>query len=111
MIIAFGIWTIAAFVFAGIGISAGKSKKPVGFFTTVEPPKVTDVKKYNHAVSLLWIVVALIFEAMGFPFLFLKQNSPFVFLIVFGVVALVIGMMIAYLRIEEKYVKKNIDHK
>ena len=57
MIIAFGIWTIAAFVFAGIGISAGKSKKPVGFFTTVEPPKVTDVKKYNHAVSLLWINV------------------------------------------------------
>ncbi|MCI6242512.1 MAG: hypothetical protein PUF81_01580 [Lachnospiraceae bacterium] len=108
MIIAFGIWTIAAFVFAGIGISAGKSKKPVGFFTTVEPPKVTDVKKYNHAVSLLWIVVALIFEAMGFPFLFLKQNSPFVFLIVFGVVALVIGMMIAYLRIEEKYAEKKL---
>ena len=83
MIIAFGIWTIVALVFAGIGIGAGRSKKPVGFFTTVEPPKVTDVKKYNHAVSLLWIVVAVIFEAMGIPFLFLKQNSPFVFLIVF----------------------------
>lgn len=48
---------------------------------------------------------------MGIPFLFLKQNSPVVFLIVFGVIALVIGMMIAYLRIEEKYGKKNTDHK
>ena len=103
MIIAFIIWTIVAILFMGIGISAGKTKVPAGFFTFVDPPKVTDVKGYNHAVSVLWIVAAAIFELMGIPFLFLKQNSPMAFLIVFGVVVLIVGMMIAYSRIEDKY--------
>lgn len=103
MIIAFIIWTIVAILFMGIGIRAGKTKEPAGFFTFVDPPKVTDVKGYNHAVSVLWIVAAAIFELMGIPFLFLKQNSPMAFLIVFGVVVLIVGMMIAYSRIEDKY--------
>ena len=33
MIIAFIIWTIVAILFMGIGISAGKTKEPAGFFT------------------------------------------------------------------------------
>ena len=80
-----------------------KRRNRRAFFTFVDPPKVTDVKGYNHAVSVLWIVAAAIFELMGISFLFLKQNSPIVFLIVFGVVVLIVGMMIAYSGIEDKY--------
>ncbi len=103
MLIAFIIWSIVAVLFLGIGIGGRKSKKAVGFFTFVRPPKVTDVNKYNHSVSVLWIIVAVIFEIMGVPFLFLEQNSPMFVIVILGVAALLIGMMIAYLKIEAKY--------
>lgn len=103
MIIAFVIWSIVAVVFLGIGISGWKSTDAVGFFTFVKPPAVNDIRKYNHSVSILWVVSAVILEIMGVPFLFLGQNSPIFFLVVFGVVALIIGMIIAYFKIEEKY--------
>ena len=103
MIIAFIIWTIVAVLFLLIGISARKSKEPIGFFSFVKPPAVKDTKGYNNAVSNLWFAVAVLFEIMGIPFLFLEQNSPFFFLMVFGVVGLLIGMMIAYNVIESRY--------
>ncbi len=103
MIMAFIIWSIVAVLFLGIGISGRKSKEAVGFFTFVKPPVVTDVSKYNHSVSIFWIVVAVIFEIIGIPFLFLEQNSPMFIPVIFGAVALIIGMIIVYLRIEKKY--------
>ena len=102
---AFIIWTIVAFVFVGIAISARKSKEAVGFFTGVKPPEVTDVKAYNRAVSNLWVIVAMAFELMGVPFLFLEQNSPYFIFIMLLIMPLVIGMAIAYLQIERKYKK------
>ncbi len=103
MIIAFIIWSIVAVLFLGIGIRVRKSKEAVGFFTFVKPPVVTDVTKYNRSVSMLWVVVAVILEIIGIPLLFLEQNSPMFIPMTLGVVALVIGMMIVYSRIEAKY--------
>ncbi len=103
MIIAFIIWSIVALLFFGIGIVGRKSKEAVGFFTFVKPPEVTDINKYNHSVSVLWIIVAVIFEIMGVPFLFLEQNSLMFIFVIFGVAALIMGMMIVYLKIEAKY--------
>ncbi len=103
MIIAFIIWSIVAVLFLGIGISGRKSEEAVGFFTFVKPPVVTDVNKYNRSVSMLWIIAAVILEVTGIPLLFSEQNSPVFVPVIFGVVALIIGMMIAYLRIETKY--------
>ncbi len=103
MIIAFIIWSIAAVLFLGIGVSARKSKEAVGFFTFAKPSVVTDVNKYNHSVSMLWIIAALILEILGVPFLFSEQNSPVFIPVVFGVFALVIGMMAVYLKIQAKY--------
>lgn len=97
---AFIIWSIVAVLFLGIGIVAGKSKEAVGFFTFVEPPEVTDVNKYNHSVSVLWIIAAVILEVIGVPLLFSEQKSPMFVLVIAGVVALMIGMMIAYLKIK-----------
>ena len=53
MIIGFVIWSFCAVLFFIVGVVDLKSEKPVGFFTGVKPPKITDVKKYNKAVALL----------------------------------------------------------
>jgi len=102
MVSAFIIWSIVAVLFLGIGINGWKAKEAVGFFTFVRPSKVTDVNKYNHLVSMLWTIAAVIFEIIGIPLLFLEQNSPMFIPIIFGVMALVIGMMIVYIRIVAK---------
>lgn len=106
MIIGFVIWTIVALFFMGIGISCRKSAEAVGFFTGVKAPEVMDVKGYNRAVSTLWFVVAILLELMGVPFLFLEQNSAYFIFLALLVMALMIGMIIAYLRIEAKYKKR-----
>jgi membrane-bound ClpP family serine protease len=103
MIIGFIIWSICAIIFFFIGAGCWKSEETVGFFTFVKPPVVSDIGRYNHAVAMLWIVSAVFLELFGIPILFVEQNSPVFLIMVFGVVALVIGMMIAYIRIEAKY--------
>lgn len=106
MIIAFIIWTIVALVFVGLAVSCRKAKEPVGFFTGVKPPEVTDVEGYNKAVSMLWFVFALLLELMGVPFLFVKQNSAHAIFVILFMMPLIIGMVVVYLKIEGKYKKK-----
>ena len=72
MIIGFVIWSFCAVLFFIVGVVDLKSAKQVGFFTGVKPPKITDVKKYNKAVALLWFITGIVFELIGLPFLFLK---------------------------------------
>lgn len=103
MIIGFIIWSMVAIIFLGIGISCHKSQEAVGFFTFVKPPTVENIEHYNHAVSLLWFVSAILLEMIGIPILFLKQNSPLFIPVIFAVIILVIGMMVAFYRIEAKY--------
>ena len=103
MIIGFVIWSLCAGVFLAIGISAWQAKKPVGFFTGQKPPEVNNVEKYNHAVAVLWFISAGVYEALGIPLLFLKQNSPGFIPVIISVPALLIAMMIAYVRIENRY--------
>ena len=105
MIIGFVIWSIAAIIFLGIGISCRKSNEAVGFFSFVEPPTVKDVTAYNNAVAVLWFVAAGLLEVIGIPILFLEQNSPLFIPIIFAVVILVAVMMVVYLKIEAKYKK------
>lgn len=53
-----------------------RSEKAVSFFTFVKASEVKDVKKYNHAVSVLWSTGTVLFEILGIPLLFIRQNSP-----------------------------------
>ncbi|WP_283682286.1 hypothetical protein [Parablautia sp. Marseille-Q6255] len=105
MVIGFVTWSIVAVIFLSIGITCRRSDKATGFFTFVEPPAVTDVKQYNKAVSILWFGAAVILEVLGLPLLFAKQNSPVFIFMIIGMMLLVIGMAIVYLRIEAKYRK------
>lgn len=99
----FFIWTLITLIFVYIGITIRKSNIPVNLFTFGDAPKVNDIKRYNKAVSNLWLVFTILFEMIGISLLFIKQNSPFIILIVLGVVFLVIGIMLAYTKIESKY--------
>lgn len=103
MVIGFVIWTVTAVLFLVIGISSWRSEKEVGFFTGVQPPKMKDVKAYNHAVAKIWFWFTGLFEMAGVPLLFIEQNSPIVLLMVIVVLFLVIGVAIGYLRVEAKY--------
>lgn len=103
MIIAFVIWSAVSVIFFMIGISTWKAKEAAGFFTFVNPPKVKDIRQYNHAVAKIWFTVAFVFEILGIPFLWLRQNSPLTIFIILGVVVLVIAMMIVYTGVEAKY--------
>ena len=105
MITGFVIWSITSVIILGIGIWSYRSEKPVGFFTGTKPPEVTDVRKYNHAVGILWFAYAVLLETLGIPFLFLKQNSAAFILVFMGTIAITIGLMVGYVAIEKKYRK------
>ncbi len=103
MMKAFVIWSLVSALLLGIGVSAWRSKNPVGFFAGVKPPDVRDTGKYNHSVAILWFVYAILLEICGMPLLFLAQNSAGIILVVMGVVVITIAMMIMYFQIEKKY--------
>ena len=96
MIIGFVIWSIIGIIILGIAISTWKSKDPTGFYTGVKPPEVKDTRRYNHQVAILWLAYAILFELLGIPILFLKQNSVSFVFIIFGVMAITLLLMIGY---------------
>ena len=103
-IIGFVIWVVVSMVYVLIGIWAWNAKEPVGFFTFVKAPEVSDVKGYNHAVAKLWFFFAAVMVLLGLPLL-AGQNSPLILISVIGAMFLVIAIVVIYLRIEKKYRK------
>lgn len=106
MIPGFILWSVVFLILLGIGLWAWKSDKAVGFYTGTKPPEVTDVRKYNRSVGILWFVYAGLFELLGLPFLFLKKNAAGFLWAVLGVVVISIGLMIVYSRILRMYEQK-----
>lgn len=89
----------------GIGVSAFFSKKAVGFWANIEVGKVTDVKKYNKAVGILFIIFGLIFILLGTPML--SEHSALILFSVIGVMVETIAAMIVYTQvISKKYSAK-----
>lgn len=103
MIVAFIMWSIAALLFVVIGVVNWRSKTEVGFFTGVKPGKRKDVVGYNHAVAKIWFFYAAMFEIIGIPLWFIEQNSLAAVVMMFFVVALSIGIMIVYTKVDAKY--------
>lgn len=102
---AFIIWTIFGLFFFGLGIYSFRAKKPVGFWANAETLPMEDVKGYNKAMGKLWCVFSVIFILLGLPLL-AGQNAAIIIVSVLGIVFEMIGTMIVYTRIEEKYRKK-----
>ena len=76
-----------------------RSEKAVSFFTFVKASEVKDVKKYNHAVSVLWSAGTVLFEILGIPQLFIRQNSPWAIFLVLGTMFWVIGISEEFLEL------------
>lgn len=106
MIFGFLIWTLISLLFLGIGIRAWRSDKAVGFFSGITPTAVSNIRKYNHSVAILWFAYAFLFELLGLPFLFLKQNSAGFLLSVLGVPLISIVLMTVYIRILHRHEQK-----
>lgn len=93
--VGFIIWALVGAVIIVIGIMDLFSKKPVGFWANVETMKVNDVKGYNRATGILFMVYGVIFILLGLPLL-AGQNSPLVLLSIIGVVFETIMLMAIY---------------
>ena len=106
MIIGFVIWSLISFLLLWIGVWVWRSDKAAGFFSGVKPPAVSDIRKYNHAVAILWFIYAALFELLSLPFLFMKQNSAGFLLSIAGVPVISIALMILYTRILHRYEQK-----
>ncbi|EGG92131.1 hypothetical protein HMPREF0491_00158 [Lachnospiraceae oral taxon 107 str. F0167] len=97
-LLSFIIWAISGCLIIAIGISCFFSKKQAGFWANVNPPKVKDVKGYNHATGKLFVLFGVLLIVFGVPILFDKSS---VFML------LTIATMAVYvLYIEEKYREK-----
>ena len=93
--IGFVIWSLFGVFIIGLGIKDMFSKNPVGFWANTETIKVKDVKGYNRASGLLFIIYGIIFVILGIPLLE-GQNTPYVLLSVIGVMVETIVIMAAY---------------
>ena len=101
--IGFVIWSLLGVFIIGLGIKDMFSKNPVGFWANTETIKVKDVKGYNRAIGLLFIIYGIIFVILGIPLLE-GQNTPYVLL---SVMVETIVIMAAYsLVIVKKYEEK-----
>ena len=60
--IGFVIWSLFGVFIIGLGIKDMFSKNPVGFWANTETIKVKDVKGYNRASGLLFIIYGIIFD-------------------------------------------------
>ena len=105
MVLAFVIWAICGLFFLGLGIYSFKAKTPVGFWANAETLPIEDVKGYNKAMGKFWCVYSVIFIPLGLPLL-AGQNSAVIVISVLGIMFEMIGAMVVYLHIEEKYKKK-----
>ena len=103
MVVAFIIWSIVAFMFVVIGIVDWNSKTEVGFFTGVEPGKKKDIVGYNRAVAKIWFFFSAMLEIIGIPLLFIQQNSAIAVIVCLLTVALIIAIMIVYVKVDAKY--------
>lgn len=106
--VGFVIWALVGALIIVIGIKDLFAKKPVGFWANIETMKVSDVKGYNRATGILFMVYGIVFILLGLPLLG-GQNTPFILLSIIGVMFETIIIMTIYsICIVKKY---NVDNK
>ena len=80
------------------------SKKAIGFWGNRKMFEVTDIRKYNHAMSKLYVAHGIVFILLGLPLL--TGHSGWILLSIAGVVMETIVLIVVYsLAIRKKYKK------
>ena len=61
-LIGFFSYLLCSLCFIAFGIYALKTKKPINFWAgdKIPPEKITDIKKYNRANALMWIIYGIL---------------------------------------------------
>lgn len=93
--VGFLIWALIGAALIVLGIIDLFAKKPVGFWANVETMKVKDVKGYNRATGILFMVYGAVFILLGLPILGAK-NTPLILLSAVGVMLETIVIMVIY---------------
>lgn len=87
-----------AFLMFGIGISQLRSKKPVGFYSGVKPPKVeelSDFRAWNKKHGMMWVIYGCIIF-LSVPASFIMGDTPWILIPVCGSVIVPLVWMIPY---------------
>lgn len=107
-VIAFVLWVLVSLIFFVIGICDLRAKKVVGFWSNGKRPEVAseNIKAYNRAVGILWIVFGVVYILLGLPLL-AGDNSPLIVITLLGSMVAIVALMAVYvLVIEKKYCRK-----
>lgn len=104
--LAFIIWALMGVAFIVLGIYAlfSKSARPLGFWSNAKTLPMKDVKGYNRAMSILYIVLGVLFILIGLPLLFDAKGAGLIIPIL-GAMFLSIGSMVVYVTVIEKKYK------
>lgn len=101
--VGFIIWCVMGSMFICLAVYTWFARKPVGFWANTKIPEVTDIKKYNRALSKLFCVFGVVLMALGLPLL-AGEDSAWVLVPVVGAMLECIAAMAVYtLVIEKKY--------
>lgn len=105
MLIKLIICSIPTFIFLMISVNARKETKAVCFFNFTKRLIVDDVKRFNLAISNLWIVAACILELACVFALFCIPDSSFFVFMTFAEIVLILGVVASYFKIRKIYKK------
>ena len=101
----FFILCIWAVIYLCLAVYIWFSKKAIAFWGKAKMFEVTDIKKYNHAMSKLYGAYGIVFILLGLPLL-AGQNFNWILLSSAGVVTESIVLIAVYsLVIKKKYKK------
>lgn len=95
---------ICAFVFIGIGIFSLNKKTPMHFWsgTTVKSEEITDIRAYNRANGIMWIVYGSTFILAIILNLVFNSNVG-VLVVVLSCTVGLIALILVYGKIYNKY--------
>lgn len=101
----FIIWCIWGIFYICLAVYIWFSKKPIAFWGNTKMFEVTDIRKYNHAMSKLYVAHGVVFILLGLPFLVGKTSEWFLFWSAGVVMESILLMAIYSLVIKKKYKK------
>ena len=92
-----------AVLFTGLGVYAWKREEPMWFWsgTSVSADEISDIKAYNKANGIMWIVFSTIFWIAAL-LSFLKTSYAGIFMII-AVVVGGVSLPITYTKILDRY--------
>lgn len=100
----FIIFCIGGIIYVCLAIYIWFSKKAIGFWGNKKMFEVTDIRKYNHAMSKFYVVHGMVFIFLGLPLL--TGAHKWIILSATGAVVETIVLMAVYsLVIKKKYKK------